>query len=62
MNEPSDIPTLDDAQNLIERLRPHDRAMLRPWVLARFGVLGEVHPDIVEGEPHSDPEHRLRLS
>jgi hypothetical protein len=31
-------PTLDHVKHLIENLRPADRAMLRPWVLAKFDV------------------------
>jgi hypothetical protein len=33
-------PTLDQAKHLIEKLRPVDRAMLRPWILAKFDVQG----------------------
>jgi hypothetical protein len=53
-------PNLDDAKALIERLLPRDRAMLRPWVLARFSVSGDVHRDIVDREVARDDEHRLR--
>jgi len=53
-------PNLDDAKALIERLLPRDRAMLRPWVLARFSVSGDVHADIRDREREADSEHRLR--
>jgi len=31
----NDEPTLDDVKAAIDRLRREDRAMLRPWILAR---------------------------
>ncbi|HEY0614519.1 MAG TPA: hypothetical protein VGC96_07750 [Candidatus Elarobacter sp.] len=31
---------LHDVQRLIERLDRQDRAMLRPWILARYDVRG----------------------
>jgi hypothetical protein len=33
-------PTLRDIQRAIERLGREDRAMLRPWILARYDVRG----------------------
>jgi hypothetical protein len=57
MPEPTPVPTLADAQALIERLRPKDRAMLRPWVLARFNVSGDLEQAVRDRE---EPPHRLR--
>ncbi len=59
MPEPTPVPTLADAQALIERLPRRDRAMLRPWVLARFNVSGDLAQAVRERE---EPEHRLRRS
>jgi len=36
----AEAPTLQEVQRAIERLEREDRAMLRPWVLARFDVRG----------------------
>ena len=36
--------TLADVQRAIERLAREDRAMLRPWLLARFDVRGYRRP------------------
>lgn len=33
-------PSLHDVQRQIERLDREDRAMLRPWILARYDVRG----------------------
>ena len=33
-------PSLHEVQRLIERLDREDRAMLRPWILARYDVRG----------------------
>jgi hypothetical protein len=33
-------PNLHDVQRQIERLDREDRAMLRPWILARYDVRG----------------------
>jgi hypothetical protein len=33
-------PSLHEVQRLIERLEREDRAMLRPWILARYDVRG----------------------
>jgi len=61
MREPDPTrPVLDDAKALIERLSPRDRAMLRPWVLARFSVSGDLHADIQDRERDAEPGHRLR--
>jgi hypothetical protein len=58
MPEPTpEPPNLEDAKCLIERMRPRDRAMLRPWVLARFNVSGDLEQAVRERE---EPEHRLR--
>lgn len=53
-------PQLDDAKALIERLTPRDRAMLRPWVLARYSVSGDLHTDTAARERDDDAAHRLR--
>jgi hypothetical protein len=34
-------PTIDEEQAAIDRLGREDRAMLRPWILARYDVRGE---------------------
>jgi hypothetical protein len=34
-------PTIDDVQGAIDKLGREDRAMLRPWILARYDVRGE---------------------
>ena len=61
MHEPDAVgPALEDAKALIERLSPQDRAMLRPWVLARFSVSGDLHADIQDRERDVEPDHRLR--
>ena len=61
MHEPdASGPALEDAKALIERLSPRDRAMLRPWVLARFSVSGDVHAEIQDRERDVEPDHRLR--
>ncbi len=36
----NDEPTLDEVKVAIDRLRREDRAMLRPWILARYDVRG----------------------
>ena len=33
-------PSLQEVQRAIERLDREDRAMLRPWILARYDVRG----------------------
>jgi hypothetical protein len=33
-------PSLHEVQRQIERLEREDRAMLRPWILARYDVRG----------------------
>ncbi|HEV3088887.1 MAG TPA: hypothetical protein VGX96_16870 [Candidatus Elarobacter sp.] len=33
-------PTLHEIQRAIERMGREDRAMLRPWILARYDVRG----------------------
>jgi hypothetical protein len=54
-------PSLDDAQRLIARMRPSDRAELRPWILAKFSVRGDIQPGINEEFlTDKDEEHRLR--
>jgi hypothetical protein len=35
-----EAPNLHDVQRQIERLDREDRAMLRPWILARYDVRG----------------------
>jgi len=34
-------PTIDEVQAAIDNLGREDRAMLRPWILARYDVRGE---------------------
>jgi hypothetical protein len=59
---PTDGPTLADAKALIARLVPSDRAMLRPWVLAKFAVSGDVQMpiDVIGLQTEINEEHRLR--
>jgi hypothetical protein len=59
MPEPIDAPTLADVQYIIGRLHPHERAALRPWVLAKFDALGETQSTL-DAERPRPPEHRLR--
>jgi hypothetical protein len=59
MPEPIDAPTLADVQYIIGRLHPHERAALRPWVLAKFDALGEAKSAFDE-ERTRPAEHRLR--
>jgi hypothetical protein len=62
MTSNTDGPTLADAKALIARLIPSDRAMLRPWVLAKFSVSGDIQStmDIVGLQAEINEEHRLR--
>jgi len=62
MTQHTDGPTLADAKALITRLVPSDRAMLRPWVLAKFSVSGDVQSPIdgLSLQQHAVEEHRLR--
>jgi hypothetical protein len=48
--EPDTEPTIDEAKTLIERMRPRDRAKLRPWILARFDVSGNLERAVAERE------------
>jgi len=62
MIQHTDGPTLADAKALIARLVPSDRAMLRPWVLAKFSVSGDIQStmDVVGLQAEINEEHRLR--
>ena len=39
-SDPGAGPSLHEVQRQIERLDREDRAMLRPWILARYDVRG----------------------
>jgi len=64
MTQHTDGPTLADAKALIARLVPSDRAMLRPWVLAKFSVSGDIQAliDVAGPQFQGVEEHRLRRS
>jgi hypothetical protein len=56
----NDEPTLDEVKAAIDRLRREDRAMLRPWILARYDVRG--YESRGYASPASTPESRDRVS
>lgn len=47
----NDSPTLDEIKSLIAKMSASDRAMLRPWILARFDVQGNPMPRPVRTPP-----------
>lgn len=54
-------PTLEAVKALIDRLDREDRAMLRPWILARYEVDGRPHRragDDAPNERHRDDAGR----
>ncbi len=49
-------PNLHDVQRQIERLDREDRAMLRPWILARYDVRGYRTTGFVRGAAAAAPQ------
>ena len=47
----SGAASLEEVQRDIERLPREDRAMLRPWILARFDVRGYPASGVVPPDP-----------